>query len=69
MKNLAEKVRGGFSKTKARMGVTFSWQSFAKCSRKSTKRPVLVFLEIPTVCFFRNRSGVTANFSNSFSFN
>jgi hypothetical protein len=37
--------------------------------KKPTKRPVLAFSEIPTVCFFRNRSGVTAIFSNSFSFN
>jgi len=29
----------------------------------------LNFSENPTVCFLRNRSGVTANFSNSFSFN
>jgi hypothetical protein len=36
---------------------------------KTDKRPVLVFLEIPTIRLFRNRSGVMANFSNSFSFN
>jgi len=40
---LADKVRGGFCKTKARMGVTFSWQfalprwntrqNFVKCSK------------------------------------
>jgi len=79
MKNLSVNDVPDFAKQKRELALRFRDSAHSRGEiRDRTLRNAeenqqndmsLNFSEDPTICFRRNRSGVTANFSNSFIFN